>query len=56
MNRCLTLSLAILTTLSTLAIPLRAAANEPRAGTATQSARVWTNDDLGVDLVSENLL
>ena len=32
-------------TLSTLAIPLRAA-NKPRAGTDSQNAAVWTNDDL----------
>jgi len=44
MNRYLTLSLAISMTLSTLAIPLRAA-NEPRAGMEIQNT-VWTNDDL----------
>jgi hypothetical protein len=32
-------------TLSTLAIPLRAA-NKPRAGTDSQNTVVWTNDDL----------
>jgi hypothetical protein len=45
MNRYLTFSLAISVTLSTLAIPLRAA-NKPRAGTDSQSPVVWTNDDL----------
>src|SRR5258708_19778039 len=45
MNRYLTFSLAISMTLSTLAIPLRAA-NKPRAGTDSQNAVVWTNDDL----------
>jgi len=45
MNRCLTFSLTIFMTLSTLAIPLRAA-NEPRAGTDSQNPVVWTNDDL----------
>jgi hypothetical protein len=45
MNRYLTFSLAISVTLSTLAIPLRAA-NNPRAGTDTQNTAVWTNDDL----------
>jgi len=45
MNRHLTLSLAISVTLSTLAVPLRAA-NKPRAGTDSQSPVVWTNDDL----------
>ena len=45
MNRGLTLSLAISMTLSTLAIPLRAA-NKPRAGTDSQNTVVWTNDDL----------
>src|SRR5258708_1441632 len=45
MNRCLTLSVAISVTLSTLAIPVRAA-NKPRAGTDSQKIKVWTNDDL----------
>jgi hypothetical protein len=45
MNRCLTFSLAISITLSTLVIPLRAA-NKPRAGTDSQNTVVWTNDDL----------
>jgi len=45
MNRCLTLSVAISVTLSTLAIPVRAA-NKPRAGTDNQKIKVWTNDDL----------
>ena len=45
MNRCLTCSLAISMTLTTLAIPLRAA-NKPRAGTDSQNTVVWTNDDL----------
>jgi hypothetical protein len=44
MNRCLTLSLAISITLSSLALPLRAA-NKPRAGTDSQNTVVWTNDD-----------
>ena len=45
MNRYLTFSLVISMTLSTLAIPLRAA-NKPRAGTDSQRTVVWTNDDL----------
>jgi hypothetical protein len=45
MNRYLTLSLAFLMTLSTLAIPLRAA-KKPRAGTDSRNAMAWTNDDL----------
>jgi hypothetical protein len=45
MNRHLTFSLAISMTLSTLAIPLRAA-NKPRAGTDRRNPVVWTNDDL----------
>jgi len=45
MNRYLTVSLAISVTLSTLAIPLRAA-NRPHAGTDSQKIKVWTNDDL----------
>ena len=55
MNRHLTFSLAISVTLSTLAVPLRAA-NKPRAGTDSQGPVVWTNDDLeklhGVGLIS----
>jgi hypothetical protein len=45
MNRYLTFSLAISMTLTTLAIPLRAA-NKPRAGTDSPNTMVWTNDDL----------
>ena len=45
MNRYLPFSLAISMTLSTLAIPLRAA-NKPRAGTDSRNLVVWTNDDL----------
>jgi hypothetical protein len=45
MNRHLTFSLAISMTLSTQAIPLRAA-NKPRAGMDSQNTAVWTNDDL----------
>jgi hypothetical protein len=45
MNRCLTFSLTISMTLTTLAIPLRAA-NKPRAGTDSPNTMVWTNDDL----------
>ena len=45
MNRCLTFSLVISMTLSTLTIPLRAA-NGPHAGTDGQNKMVWTNDDL----------
>jgi hypothetical protein len=45
MNRHLTFSLAISMTLSTLAIPLRAA-NKPRAGTDSRNPGVWTNDEL----------
>jgi len=45
MNRYLTFSLAISMTLSTLAIPLRAA-NKPRAGTDSRNTVVWTDDDL----------
>jgi hypothetical protein len=45
MNRRLTFSLAISMTLSTLAIPLRAA-NNPRAGKTEQAAVLWTNDEL----------
>jgi hypothetical protein len=45
MNRYLSFSLAISVTLSTLAIPSRAA-NRPHAGTDSQNPVVWTNDDL----------
>jgi hypothetical protein len=45
MNRYLTFSLAVSMTLTTLAIPLRAA-NKPRAGTDSPNTMVWTNDDL----------
>ena len=45
MNRHLTFSLAISMTLSTLAIPLRAA-NKPRAGKAEKITALWTNEDL----------
>jgi hypothetical protein len=45
MNRYLTFSLAISVTLSTLAIPLRAA-NKPHAGKMEGAAVVWTNEDL----------
>ena len=45
MNRHLAFSLAISMTLSTLAIPMRAA-NKPRAGTDSRKPVVWTNDDL----------
>jgi len=45
MNRCLTFSLAVSTTLGTLAIPLRAA-ERPRAGMDSRNTVVWTNDDL----------
>jgi len=45
MNHHLTFSLAISMTLSTLAIPMRAA-NKPRAGTDSRNPVVWTNDDL----------
>jgi len=45
MNRYLTLSLAVSVTLSTLAIPLRAA-NKPRGGEMGKTTVVWTNDDL----------
>jgi hypothetical protein len=45
MNCYLTFSLAISVTVSTLAIPLRAA-NKPRGGTDSQNPMVWTNDDL----------
>jgi hypothetical protein len=45
MNRCLTLSLAVSMTLSTLAIPLRAADN-PRAEKTEQAVVLWTNDEL----------
>jgi hypothetical protein len=45
MNRHLTFSLAISMTLSTLAIPLRAA-NKPRAGKTEKTTVLWTNEDL----------
>jgi len=45
MNRCLTLSVAVSMTLSTLAIPLRAA-NNPRAEKTQQAVVLWTNDEL----------
>ena len=45
MNRYLPFSLAISMTLSTLAIPLRAA-NKPRAGKTEKTTVVWTNEDL----------
>jgi hypothetical protein len=45
MNRYLTFSLAISVTLSTLAIPIRAA-NKPRAGKMEKTTVVWTNEDL----------
>src|SRR5258708_32552155 len=45
MNRYLTSSLAISITLSTLAIPLRAA-NKPRAGKAEKTTVLWTNEGL----------
>jgi hypothetical protein len=45
MNRYLPFSLAISMTLSTLAIPLRAA-NEPRAGKTEKATVLWTNEDL----------
>src|SRR5882724_8612164 len=45
MNCCLTFSLTISMTLSTLAIPLRAA-NNPRAEKAEQAVVLWTNDEL----------
>lgn len=45
MNRYLPFSLAISITLSTLAIPLRAA-NQPRAGKAEKNTVLWTNEDL----------
>jgi hypothetical protein len=45
MNRYLAFSLAVSVTLSTLAIPLRAA-NEPRAGRMEKATKVWTNEDL----------
>jgi hypothetical protein len=45
MNRYLTFSLAISVTLSTLAIPLRAA-NKPHGGKMERTAAVWTNQDL----------
>jgi hypothetical protein len=45
MNSYLTFSLAISMTLSTLAIPLRAA-TQPRAGKTDKTTVVWTNQDL----------
>ncbi|HXN93715.1 MAG TPA: hypothetical protein VN879_04390 [Candidatus Acidoferrales bacterium] len=45
MNRYLPFSLAISMTLSTLAIPLRAA-NKPRAGKTERATVLWTNEDL----------
>jgi hypothetical protein len=45
MNRYLTFSLGFSMTLSTLAIPLRAA-NEPRARNAEKTTVLWTNEDL----------
>ena len=45
MNRYLALSLAISVTLSTVAIPVRAA-NQPRAGKAEKTTVQWTNEDL----------
>jgi hypothetical protein len=45
MNRYLTFSLAISVTLSTLAIPVRAA-NKPRAGKTEKTVVLWTNEDL----------
>jgi hypothetical protein len=45
MNRCLTFSLAISMTLSTLCIPLRAA-NKPRGGKLEKTTALWTNEDL----------
>ena len=45
MNRYLPFSLAISMTLSTLAIPLRAA-NQPRARKAEKNMVLWTNEDL----------
>jgi len=45
MNRILTSSLAISMTVTTLAIPTRAA-NKPRAGKMERTAVVWTNQDL----------
>jgi hypothetical protein len=45
MNRYLSFSLAASVTLSTLAIPLRAA-NTPRGGKMEKTTVVWTNEDL----------
>lgn len=45
MNRYLKFSLAISVTLSTVAIPVRAA-NKPRAGKAEKTTLLWTNEDL----------
>jgi hypothetical protein len=55
MNRYLPFSLAISMTVSTLAIPLRAA-NKPRAGKTERASVLWTNEDLeklsGLGLIS----
>ena len=55
MNRYLPFSLAISITVSTLAIPLRAA-NKPRAGKTERASVLWTNEDLeklsGLGLIS----
>ena len=45
MNRYLRFSLAISVTLSTVAIPLRAA-NKPRAGETEKTTVLWTNEEL----------
>ena len=45
MSRYLTFSLAFFMTMSTLAIPLRAA-KRPRAGMDSRNAMVWSNEDL----------
>lgn len=45
MNRLLTFSLVISMTVSTLAIPLRAA-NKPRAGKLEKTTALWTNEGL----------
>jgi hypothetical protein len=45
MNHYLTFSLAVSVTLSTLAIPLRAA-NKPRGGNMEKTTSVWTNEHL----------
>jgi hypothetical protein len=55
MNRYLPFSLAISMTMSTLAIPLRAA-SKPRAGKTDRATVLWTNEDLeklsGLGLIS----